>query len=148
MRERVLQPPAAEGKRLPFSAIPAALRAEIDRKLGGRVVEAVTQPGGFSPGVAARVRLEDGRSAFVKAVGDMNPDSPGIHRAEARIAAALPASAPAARLLATIDDGGWVILILEDVEGQMPAQPWQPDDLARVLAALADQAAQLTPAPI
>src|SRR5260370_3611129 len=121
MRERVLQPPAAEGKRLPFSAIPAALRAEIDRQLGGRVVEAVTQPGGFSPGVAARVRLDDGRSAFVKAVGDMNPDSPGIHRAEARIAAALPARPQAAPPLPTIAHRGWVLLIPEALGGHMRA---------------------------
>ncbi len=148
MTERALPPPAAEGKRLPFWAIPAALRAEVERQLGGRVVDAVTQPGGFSPGVAARVRLHNGRRAFVKAVGDINPDSPGIHRAEAQIAAALPANAPVARLLGAIDEGGWVILILEDVDGRMPAQPWQPDELERVLDALADQAIALTPAPI
>ncbi len=148
MTERGLAAPPAEGRRLPFSAIPAGLRAEIERLLGGQVADAVTQPGGFSPGIAARVRLADGRRAFVKAVGDINPDSPDIHRAEARIAAALPATAPAARLLGAIDEGGWVILILEDIDGQMPAQPWQPDELARVLAALADQAAELTPAPI
>ncbi len=148
MTERGPLAPAAEGMRLPFSAIPAALRAEVERQLGGRVVDAVTQPGGFSPGVAARVRLADGRRAFVKAVGDINPESPGIHRAEARIAAVLPASAPAARLLGAIDDSGWVILILEDIDGQLPAQPWRPDELERVLAALADQAVALTPAPI
>jgi aminoglycoside phosphotransferase (APT) family kinase protein len=60
----------------------------------------------------------------------------------------LPAGAPAARLLATIDEGGWVILILEDIDGKMPAQPWQPAELARVLAAMTDLAAELTPAPI
>ncbi|MGO8960022.1 MAG: phosphotransferase [Streptosporangiaceae bacterium] len=146
--ERGPQPPPAEGKRLPFSAIPARLRAEVERQLGGRVVAAVTQRGGFSPGVAARVCLADGRRAFVKAVGDINPDSPGIHRAEAQIAAALPAATPAARLLSAIDAGGWVILVLEDIDGQMPAQPWQPDELGRVLAALTEQAAALTPAPI
>ncbi len=148
MTERVLQPPAAEGRRLPFASIPADLRAEVERQLGGQVVEAVTQPGGFSPGVAARVRLASGQRAFVKAVGDINPDSPGIHRAEAKIAAALPANAPAARLLGAIDEGGWVILMLEDVDGRMPAQPWQPDELDRVLAALTDLAVALTPAPI
>ena len=91
-----LPAPPAEGERLPWSQIPAPLRAEVERLLGGRVAEAVSQRGGFSPGVAARIRLDDGRRAFVKAVGDINPDSPGIHRAEARIAAALPAAARAA----------------------------------------------------
>ena len=112
------------------------------------MIRAVTQPGGFSPGVAARLLLTDGRRAFVKAVGDINPDSPDIHRAEARIAAALPVSAPAARLLASLDRDGWVILIFEDVDGRMPFQPWQQAELSRVLDAMADLALTLTPAPI
>jgi hypothetical protein len=141
-------PPPAAGQRLPWSAIPEGLRAEVERQLGGRVTDAVTQPGGFSPGVAARVVLEDGSRVFVKAVGDINPDSPDIHRAEARIAASLPGSTPAARLLGVIDADGWVILMLEDIDGWMPAQPWLPGELDRVLAALTDLAVALTPAPI
>jgi hypothetical protein len=141
-------PPPAEGVRLPWSAIPAPLRAEVERLLGARVTEAVTQPGGFSPGVAARLRLSDGSRAFVKAVGDINPESPEIHRAEARIAAALPASAPAPRFLGSIDSAGWVILLFADVAGRLPAQPWQQGELDRVLAALTNLATALTPAPI
>lgn len=143
-----MTPPPAEGRRLPWSDIPPALRAEVEGQLGARVLEAVTQPGGFSPGVAARLRLDDGRRAFVKAVGDINPESPDIHRAEARIAAALPASTPAPRLLGSIDAVGWVILILEDIEGRLPAQPWQPAELDRVLAEMTELAATLTPAPV
>lgn len=116
--------------------------------LGARVLGAKTQPGGFSPGVAARLNLADGRRAFVKAVGDLNPDSPDIHRSEARIAAALPDGTPAPRLLGLVDADGWVILLFEDVEGQLPAQPWRSDELARVLAAMTDPAAALSPAPI
>jgi aminoglycoside phosphotransferase (APT) family kinase protein len=145
---RVTAAPPAEGQRLPFEAIPASLRAGIERQLGGRVVRAVTQPGGFSPGVAARLILDNGSRAFVKAVGDINPESPGIHRAEARIAAALPAVTPAARLLGFIDAGGWVILMFEDIDGTLPAQPWQPAELSRVLAAMGALAASLSPAPI
>jgi len=145
---RPAAPPRAEGKRLPWTAIPARLRTEIEQLAGGRVVSAQTQPGGFSPGVAARLLLDGGRRAFVKAVGDINPDSPDIHRAEASIAAALPATTPAARLLGTIDSGGWVVLVFEDVEGRMPEQPWQPGELDRVLGAMAELAAVLTPAPI
>lgn len=140
--------PSAEGSRLPWSAIPTPLRAGVERHLGGRVITAITQPGGFSPGVAARLRLDDGRRAFVKAVGDINPDSPGIHRAEARIAAALPPGTPAPRLLGCIDADGWVILMLEDIEGRTPAIPWRRSELDRVLAAMTELAAALTPAPI
>ncbi len=106
-------PPPAEGQRRPWSQIPAGLRAEVERQLGGRVVEAVTQPGGFSPGVAARLRLDNGQRAFVKAVDGLNPESPGIHRAEISITGQLPAGTPAPRLLGSIDDAGWVILMLE-----------------------------------
>jgi aminoglycoside phosphotransferase (APT) family kinase protein len=134
--------------RLPWSAVPATHQAEAERLLGGRVLRAVTQPGGSSPGVTARLALSNGRRAFVKAVGETSPGSLDMHRAEARIAAALPVSVPAARLLASLDSDGWVILIFEDVEGWMPVQPWQPAELSRVLDAMADLALTLTPSPI
>lgn len=142
-------PPAAGGGRLAWEALPGWLRQAVERQLGSPVATAVTQPGGFSPGAAARLRLADGRRAFVKAAGpEPNPESPGIHRSEARVAAALPAAAPTPRLLGSIDSGGWVALIFEDIDGAMPAQPWQPAELARVLAALALLAETLTPAPV
>jgi hypothetical protein len=59
-----------------------------------------------------------GRRAFVKAVGsEPNPDSPGIHRAEARAMAVLPRSAPTPRMLWSLDQDGWVALAFEDVDG-------------------------------
>ena len=140
--------PPATGLRLAWADAPAWLRAEVEDRLGGRVVEAVTQPGGFSPGVAARLRLADGRRAFVKAVGpEPNPDSPGVHRGEARIMAALPLSAPAPRMLLSLDQRGWVALAFEDVDGAQPALPWRPGELRRVLEMVAAMAAALTPAP-
>src|SRR4051812_34185985 len=78
-------PPPAQGVRLPYGELPARVRTWVDGVLGGAVVESVTQPGGFTPGVAARVRTADGRRAFVKAVSaEANPDSPRMHREEAR----------------------------------------------------------------
>ncbi len=141
-------PPPAEGRRLPWTELPGHLRAQVENLLGSPVVAAVTQPGGFSPGIAARLVLADGKRAFVKAVGEINSDAPGLHRAEARIAAALPPSAPAPRLLGVIDSAGWVILAFDDVDGRQPVQPWRDDELTRVLTATADLADALTPAPI
>jgi Ser/Thr protein kinase RdoA (MazF antagonist) len=115
------------------------------------VVDAVSQPGGYSPGLASRLRLDDGRRIFVKAVGpELNPDSPGMFRREARIAAALPPQAPTPRLLWTLDEGedGWVALAFEDVDGHPPANPWKATELDRVVAALVELSADLTPAPI
>lgn len=143
------QPPAAEGVRLAWDEVPPRVRREIEALLGAPVDLAVTQRGGFSPGVAARVRLADGRRAFVKAVSHaQNADAPVMHRSEARIAGALPPTVPAPRLLGTYDDGTWVALLYEDVEGRNPAQPWRRDELTRVLGALADLAESLTPSPV
>ncbi|MBY8882881.1 phosphotransferase family protein [Actinacidiphila acidipaludis] len=131
-----------------WSQLPDALRTAVERHLGAPVVRADTQQGGFSPGVAARLTSATGERVFVKAVGPRpNAESAGIHRAEARIAAALPPDVQAPRLLAEFDRDGWVVLVFEDVEGAMPAQPWVPDELDRVLAAVADLARTLTPAP-
>jgi phosphotransferase family enzyme len=135
--------------RLPWAQVPAGLRAAAEQRLGAAVTAAVTQPGGYSPGAAARLELDGGRRAFAKAVGpELNPDSPGIYRAEARVAAALPAAPWAPEFLGVIDSGGWVLLLFEDIDGTPPAVPWRPPELARVLAAVTDLAAALTPAPL
>ncbi|GGS46593.1 hypothetical protein GCM10010156_01600 [Planobispora rosea] len=139
----------ATGARLPWHAVPEQIRRAVETHLGAPVAEAVTQHGGFSPGAAVRLTLTDGRRAFAKAVGpEPNPLSAGIHRNEARIAAALPADVPAPRLLASFDSEGWVALLFEDVDGRVPADPWRADELDRVLEALGGLAAALTPSPV
>ncbi|MFJ4435032.1 phosphotransferase family protein [Streptomyces sp. NPDC088923] len=141
--------PAATGVRLAWDAVPASVRACAEERWGAAVVAAVSQAGGFSPGVAARVRLADGRRLFVKAVGpEPNPRSPGFHRREAGIAAALPASVPVPRLLDHAEtEEGWVVLAYEEIAGRQPREPWSARDLARVLHATEALAARLTPAP-
>jgi serine/threonine protein kinase len=141
-------PPPARGARREWSELPARALLALESALGGRVAAAETQPGGFSPGIAARIRLEDGRRAFVKAVGpEPNPNSPEFHRREMRIVAALPAGVPVPRLLWSYDED-WVVLALEDVEGREPAQPWRSDELQRVFDAAAELAHALTPSPV
>jgi aminoglycoside phosphotransferase (APT) family kinase protein len=141
--------PPAEGARLPWEGLPASVRAAVEARLGSPVATAVTRPGGFSPGVAARLELEDGRYAFVKSIGpEPNPDSPEFHRREARVAAALSPETPAARLLFAFEEEGWVTLAFEYVDGHEPELPWREDELERVLAALTDLAGALTPAPV
>ncbi len=142
-------PPAA-GVRTPWDALPATVRNAVADVLGGSpVVHAVTQPGGFSPGTAARIRTADGRRAFVKAVSaDTNPHSPTLHRTEARHTAALPHTVPAPRLLGTYDDGTWVALVLEEIPGRQPHVPWRERELQRVLDAVAELSRILTPSPV
>lgn len=146
-----IQPPPPAGQRLPWEKAPRRLREALEAWAGVPVREAVTQPSGFSPGVAARLRLADGRRFFVKAVGPApNPDSAGIHRRELRVLRALPADLPAPRLRWSYDEGedGWIALVLDDVEGRQPRQPWDLGELERVLDAIVRLGERLTPAPL
>ncbi len=146
-RMHPLAPPAI-GVRTPWHQLPASVRDGLETGLGAGVVDAVTQHGGFSPGVAARVRLADGRRAFVKAVSaETNAASPRMHRAEARCSAALPDTVPAPRLLTSYDDGTWVALAFEDVDGRQPRLPWRAEEFGRVLDAVDALGRVLTPAP-
>lgn len=43
---------SAEGVRVAWEQVPGSMRAAIEDVCGARVVEAWTQPGGFSPGLA------------------------------------------------------------------------------------------------
>jgi aminoglycoside phosphotransferase (APT) family kinase protein len=128
---------AASGTRIGWTDLPTHVRAAVEKILGAEVTEAVSQPGGFSPGTADRVRTAAGHRAFVKAVSPAQNDlSPAMHRQEARVTAALPPEAPTPTLLGTYDDGNWVALVLTDVEGRHPATPWRADELTAVRVAL------------
>lgn len=135
--------------RVTWAGLPAEVRAGVEAILGDAVVEAVTQPGGFSPGSADRVRLASGRTAFVKAVsGAVNATAAVLHRREASVTATLPPTLPVPQLLGAYDDGTWVALVLTDVDGRHPALPWTETDVELVLAALADIAALPLPADL
>ena len=141
--------PAASGVRMTWEQVPRPVRTAMEQELGAPVVAAASQPGGFSPGVAARVRLADGTRRFVKAAcATPNPDTPQIHRREIRIAEALPPDVPAPRLRFAYDDGEWVALVFDDIEGRPPRLPWARSELERVLATLSEMADALTPSPV
>jgi aminoglycoside phosphotransferase (APT) family kinase protein len=137
---------SASGVRIGWADLPHDVRDAVEAIVGGAVVEAVSQVGGFSPGTADRVRTANSRRAFVKAVSPaQNERSVELHRQEARVTAALPASVPAPQFLGFHDDGNWVALVLQDIEGHHPATPWVPDELEQVLTVLEDLAESLTP---
>ena len=143
--------PPAEGVRPPWSAMPYAVSAALVRWLGSPVAVAESQAGGFSPGIAARIRTADGARYFVKGAGPVpNRDTPGMHRREARILAAMPAGVDVPRLLWSYDDeeSGWTLLVFQDVEGRHPHMPWKMDELDRVMDGLANLADALTPSPL
>ncbi|KQV67575.1 hypothetical protein ASC64_10030 [Nocardioides sp. Root122] len=125
--------PRAVGVRLPYAAVPAAVRTWVEDVLGSPVVATAEQVGGMSPGCATRVTCADGTRAFVKAVGaELNPDTPGLFRREVGVLTHLGEHDLWARLLASYDDGAWVALLIEDVDGRHPDFS-HPDELAAVL---------------
>lgn len=129
---------AAAG-RMPWHDVAEPVRDAVARILGSPVVDAETQPGGFSPGSADRVRCADGTRAFVKtAWAEVNLESTRIHRREAAIDSLLPSSVPRPQLRGSADLGDWVVLVFEDIDGRMPAVPWREAELIAVLDALAD----------
>ncbi|MFC8825950.1 phosphotransferase [Streptomyces sp. NPDC057137] len=135
-------------RRRPWNELPSSVRTGIEDVLGGTVAGATSQKGGFSDGLAARLRLADGRRAFAKAVDAAA--APGVaahHRREVEVNGGLPPGAPVPRLLGAYDANGWVALVFEDVDGALPVQPWREGELVRVLDAMTDLSERLTPAP-
>ncbi len=146
-----IDPPPAHGVRIDWHSVPQHVRQAVEAGLGSIIVSVTTQPTGFTPGVAARGRLADGRRIFIKAAGpEPNAELPAIHRREARIVSALPASAPVPRLQSVYDegDGGWIVLIFEEAQGNHPAQPWLASELNQVVEALVQLNSALTPSPL
>jgi hypothetical protein len=56
MLARVVEAPGRPG----YEQVPPQLREWVKRELGSPVASATSQPGGFSPGVAARLVTVDG----------------------------------------------------------------------------------------
>ena len=139
---------AAAGQRIGWDDVPVPVRAAVEQILGSPVVSAQSQAGGFSPGTADRVRTQDGGRAFVKAAGrSLNEKTVRLHRREIAVSAALSECVPAPTLLGSYDDGEWVALVLEDVEGRHPRTPWDAVELNAVLAAVDALAAAPLAAP-
>jgi Ser/Thr protein kinase RdoA (MazF antagonist) len=140
---------SASKRRLRWDQVPPPVKWAIEQLADGQVVAAVNCAGGFSPGLASRLTLAAGHRFFVKAIDSCAwPDQAAMYRAEASLSAALPRTVPAPRLLRWLDDGRWVVLVFECVDGSEPDLRRSPEDARRVAAALADLARMLTPSPI
>ena len=140
---------SAGKQRLRWDQLPADARSGIERLAGGSVVAAVSCTGGFSPGMASRLELSGGRRVFVKAMDAVDwPEQITHYRVEARVSAALPPDVPAPRLLEWSDDGRWVILVFECVDGIEPTLRDSPSAALRIAPALDDLATTWTPSPV
>jgi hypothetical protein len=107
----------------------------------------------MSPGCAARLTAAaGGGAAFLKAVSSgQNPDTPTMFRHEITVQRALPRVPYRPAMIASYDDGDWVGMLLEDVEGRYPdfsgAGVTSAADTAAVWSTVRRQARELTPAP-
>lgn len=130
--------------RITWNDLPPVIQRRVEEVIGGPVTQTRSVVGGFSPGTAERVVTASGVRAFVKAVHPtLNEKSPELYRQEIRAMRHLPDAAPAAHLRASFELDGWVVLVLEDIEGRMPELPWVEHELRALLDAL-DGLAQAT----
>jgi aminoglycoside phosphotransferase (APT) family kinase protein len=140
-------PRGRTARRLERTHLRPAVRSEIERYCGSPVISAVSQGGGFTPGMASVLTCADGSHHFVKAASTAAQRTfAASYREEARKLRALPDTIPAPRLLWTMD-GDWMVLGLEYVEAKAPRRPWRRAELDACLDTLEDVADLLTPAP-
>ncbi len=138
----------AAGVHLPWAAVPAAVQSWAEAVGGGAPESVRDLAGGFSPGATAVLQCAE-RDIFVKAVGTaLNAESPGMHRREAVVSAALPPSPRVPGFLGSYDDGDWVALAFEAVDGRPPHHPWETGELLLVMDALSSLHRELTPSPL
>jgi len=151
-QDKSKKPPPASGVRQEWTDIPQKIRDLIEDYIGAKVVTAETQSGGFSPGVAARLYTEDNQTFFLKALGtDINTTSVYFHRKEIQINARLPENSFAPKMLWSHDDADdteWVALLFENIDGINPPNPWDENDLQRVIEAIGQLTTTLTPSPV
>ena len=138
--------PGATAVRSTWAELPASVRSAVEERLGGHVVRAISQNGGFTHGVAARICLEDGGRAFVKAVS-IHHEIAAQYRTEARIAAALPLHVPASRLRFCLEESDWIVMAFDDIDGRHPDLN-DAVDLTAVLDAIESMTDLLTPNPV
>jgi hypothetical protein len=133
--------PSAASEHLPWEWVPAPIH-DWAQSLVGPISVVTACAGGMSPGCVAVLHGTVGR-VFVKAVGgELNDGTPALYRHEAAILALLPPVAYRPELRGVYDDGGWVAIALEAIDGEYPDLA---DDRQRdaVRAALAQQSIEL-----
>ena len=120
--------------RLEWKFLPPEVRALVEQHLGSRVVGAVSQTAGFTPGFASVITGENGATLFVKAASRAaQAEIASSYAEEARKRQLLGDQIPAPRLDWVTDEDGWVVLGFENVPSRQPRRPWRPAELDRAL---------------
>ncbi|MGH3915275.1 MAG: aminoglycoside phosphotransferase family protein [Pseudonocardiaceae bacterium] len=139
-------PTIATAVRPSWDEMPPALRDGLADRLGP-ITSAQTQTGGFTPGLAVRLRLASGERLFTKGI-------PADHvladkyRAEAATARQLPETTPTPRLHWNADIAGWVVLAFDDIDGRHPRLGPGSPDVGAVVTTIAHLADVLSPCPV
>ncbi len=131
--------------RVDWSELTTEFQAAIEAELGASVVEWSSQEEGFSPGLAARCVLSDGRKRFIKALPEQLLEISGrFQRHEVAVMSSLPTGAPAPAMLGVVDESFGLAAVFEDVDGATPTLPWERHELQAVI----DTIDSMTLAPV
>lgn len=134
-----LVPRGRTARRLTWRHLPPPVRAGVEQRSGAVVQDAESQESGFTPGLASRLLLADGRRLFLKAASrDAQAAWASAYVEEARVRGALTSPLlPAPRLLwSEADLHGWTVVAFEDVAGGTPQRPWREEELHACLSTL------------
>jgi hypothetical protein len=123
-----------------WRSVPLAVRRRVADALGAPVARAARVWGGYGPSPTYRLRLGDGRRAFLKATWPgSNEFQRKAHERELRayreIGGMISPWAP--EFLGELDEGEWRVMLLEDL-GPKSAPPWTPSLVRRVAHGLAE----------
>src|SRR4051812_8047861 len=105
--------------RMRWHDLPDAARDELQRRCAARVVGEHSQTGGYTPGIASRLELADGRRAFLKAIPTEH-DLINTYRNETAVAGCLPPESPAPHLWWAGEVQGWWLAVFDDIDGAHP----------------------------
>lgn len=131
--------------RMRWEDLPVAARDLLQQECGP-VLKAEPITEGVTPGIAARLHIEDGGRIFLKAI-PADGTAAHLYRRERWAASVLPSAAPAPRMLWSSVAEGWITLVFEHLDGRgadlSPASP----DVPAVLDTVTRLGALLTPCP-
>jgi aminoglycoside phosphotransferase (APT) family kinase protein len=136
--------PRPGGQRLGWGGVPFVVQIAVEQRVGAHIINAESEDGGYSMGMAARLDLADGRRVFVKGVPAAHP-AIGSYYQEARTMSRLPPVPSVPTLLEIIDDE-WFVLVFDYVAGAPAQLGVDSPDLRPVLDAYQLAHSAFTPA--
>ena len=134
-------------RRMSWAEVPDAVVARIEGRAGSAVASAAGSEFGFSPGFAGVVNFADGSRVFLKVMsGVRDPWSIAMNRREVEVLSVLPSEISAPALLWTVEEGDWLVLAAEAVEGEHPRPAENPHHAAAIWDGLSHLATVRAPA--